>query len=240
MKKVYLLLIPAFLQFTGCTLKQEMKSIFNGQDLEGWEIVTTREDSRKEYWFVEDSSIVANSMGDSTHDYIWLKYAEEELIDFHLEFEFQAYRGNPGNTGIQVRSRYDTSEEWLNGPQVDIHPPRAWRTGMMWDETRGNQRWIFPDLPDGEWVDPSQALNQPPFYYADDSICWNSMEIEVEDLEVRAWLNGEKITDFNGAGILDDENHMNKQVGTSGYLFLQIHTGDQLKIRFRNLYLEKF
>jgi hypothetical protein len=39
---------------------------------------------------------------------------------------------SPGNTAVQFRSRYDASATapnggWLDGPQVDIHPPAPFR-----------------------------------------------------------------------------------------------------------------
>ncbi len=58
--------------------------------------------------------------------------------------KFQVYRDCPGNSGVQFRSRYDETENggWLDGPQVDIHAPlpMAWRTGLIYDETREKRR----------------------------------------------------------------------------------------------------
>ena len=223
----------------GCEANPGFKEIFNGKDLNGWEIKCTEQDRGKQYWYVKDGILVANSMGDSLHDYIWLQY-KETLSDFHLKLKFQALKGNSGNTGIQIRSRYDEEAEWLNGPQIDIHPSGPWRTGMMWDETRGNQRWIFPDLPDGEWVSPEMAIGTAPFYYEGDAgRNWNKMEIIAEGMHIASFLNGVQITDFNGEGILDDPIHTSRQVGLEGNILLQIHTGDQLEIRFRDIELRK-
>jgi hypothetical protein len=216
----------------------EFEPIFNGKDLSGWVVKSTTKDSAKNYWRVEESCLVANSMGDSLHDYIWLQY-DQPLQDFQLKFEFLPFRENTGNSGVQFRSRYDENEEWLNGPQIDIHPPQPWRTGMIWDETRGYQRWIYPDLPKGQWVNPSMAIANPPFFYAGDPVEWNKMEVIVRGQEAEAWLNGFQVTDFNGAGILDDSLHTSRNVGTEGYLLFQIHVKDQLHIRFRNIELKK-
>jgi len=211
--------------------------MFNGKNLDGWSVKCTHQDSSKHYWYVEDECIVANSMGDSTHDYIWLQY-DKVLSDFQIRFKFQSERSNTGNSGVQVRSRYDEEEQWLNGPQVDIHPLGPWRTGMMWDETRGYQRWIFPDLPKEEWVQPEMALNAAPFYYSGDPVAWNEMEILVQDNTIKSWLNDVLITDFNGSGILDDSLHIAKGVGKEGYILLQIHYHDQLAIKFKDLELK--
>lgn len=232
------MLLTVLLLVSGCNQQPEFQSVFNGTNLEGWVVKSKDADKGKQYWFVEDSCLVANSLGDSTHDYVWLQY-DRSLRDFILRFEFQAYRGINGNSGVQVRSRYDEEEQWLNGPQVDIHPPGPWRTGMMWDETRGYQRWIFPDLRDRSWVEPEMALTDPSFYYAGDTPEWNRMEINVAGNQVQAWLNDQQVTDFNGDGILDDSIHLAKKVGTEGYILLQIHMKDQLLIRFRNIELKE-
>jgi hypothetical protein len=239
MKKLsFFALLVSFLLVSSCNNENEFESIFNGTDLSGWEVKNVDIDEAKEYWYVEDGLLHANSMGDSIHNYIWLQY-NEELSDFHLKLKFRPIQGNPGNTGIQIRSRYDEEEQWLNGPQLDIHPPGPWRTGMMWDETRGYQRWIFPDLPNGEWVNPEMAISSPEFHYAGESAEWNEMEVIAKGTKITAFLNGIQITDFNGEGILDDSIHANLNVGMKGFICLQIHITDQLEIHYKDIELKK-
>ena len=108
------------------------------------------------------------------------------------------------------------------------------RTGFMWDETRGNQRWIFPDIPKDEWVDSSMAINKFPFYFEDDNK-WNHLRVEALDLKVKAWLNDVLVTDFDGSEILNDSIHKKYDVVGKGHIGLQIHTKDELKIKFREI-----
>ena len=150
-----------------------------------------------------------------------------------------AFKNSTGNSGIQISSRYDDVNYWLDGPQIDIHSPGPWRTGFMWDETRGNQRWIFPDIPMGKWVDSSMAINESPFYFADDNK-WNRMRVEVNDLKIKAWLNNIQITDFDGSAILTDAIHEKYDVAGRGHIALQIHTGDELKIKFREIRIQEY
>ena len=101
-------------------------------------------------WRVDEGAILCNSLGRPDHDYVWL-LCEREFADFELALEIQAFRESPGNSGVQVRSRYDASPEaprggWLDGPQIDVHPPGPWRTGLIYDETREERRWISPSL----------------------------------------------------------------------------------------------
>jgi hypothetical protein len=191
-------------------------------------------DRAKTWWRVEDGAIVADSMGVPKHDYVWL-LSDREFADFALRLRFQAFRDSPGNSGVQIRSRYDDSAGWLDGPQVDINPPGPWRTGMIWDETRGNQRWLFPDIPRGQWVNESMAKAGLRLHFADDAPGWNDLEIRAEGPRVRVILNGLEVTNYDGLGVLNDTVHRERRVGLSGPIALQIHTGDQLRIRFKDI-----
>jgi len=213
-------------------------SLFDGRSLAGWTVKCKPQDREKPFWKVDNASILADSLGYKGHDYVWLT-TDREYSNFLLQLEFQAFKASPGNSGVQIRSRYDDGEFWLNGPQIDINPPGPWRTGMMWDETRGNQRWIFPDLPKDKWVDESMAKPARFIRFAEDGETWNQLEISAIGTEIRARLNGVPITDFDGKGLLDDRVHQDKRVGMQGVIALQIHTGDQLKIRFRNIRIKE-
>ena len=213
------------------------QSLFNGKDLSGWNIKCTSQDSHKDFFKVESSTILADSMTDPNHDYIWL-LTNREYSDFTLKLKFQAYRDSPGNSGIQIRSRYDDNTQWLDGPQIDINPPGTWRTGMIWDETRDNLRWLYPDLPKDKWVDESMAKPNLRFYYSDDSPSWNDLQITAVGTKVTAILNGVTITDYDGTGVFDDNLHKKYNVGLSGFVALQIHRSDKLKIRFKDILIK--
>jgi len=236
-RHIFLVFLIPLILIISCNGEKEWVSLFNGEDLSGWVVKAKPEDQGKNFWFVNDGYIEANSLGRGDHDYIWL-YTEKEYGDFEIKYQFQAFRESPGNSGIQVRSRYDEETYWLNGPQIDIHPPGFWRSGMMWDETRGNQRWIFPDIPDGEWVDSTMAIADHDLYFEEDEV-WNEMRVKARGTKIEAWLNGHKITDYEGAGTLDNTLHKNLNVGEKGHIALQIHTGDELKIRFKDIYIKE-
>ncbi len=208
--------------------------LFNGRDLAGWVVKCKPADAAQAWWRVEDGAIVADSVGRPKHDYIWL-LTEREFGDFNLRLRFQAFRDSPGNSGVQIRSRYDDTAGWLDGPQVDINPPAPWRTGMMWDETRGNQRWLFPAVPRGQWVNESQAKPGLALHFAGDQPDWNDLEITARGNRVQVSLNGLQVTDYDGAGTLDDIVHRERHVGGRGHIALQIHIGDQLRIRFKDI-----
>ncbi len=212
----------------------EWKSLFNGKDLSGWTVKGRPEDVAKDFWKVRDGVITANSMDSEEHDYVWL-VSDGEFDDFVIKLEFQAFRGNTGNSGLQIRSRYDDDSLWLDGPQVDIHPPGSWRTGMMWDETRGARRFLYPEIPEGEWVDSAMAPPGMKFYYSDDDPAWNQMEVTAVGTHIRVVLNGMELADFDGEGILNDAVHQKYRVGMKGHIALQIHRDSRIRIRFRNI-----
>ena len=213
------------------------QSLFNGKDLSGWTVKCKPADQDKVCWKVEDGTIVADSMNVGKHDYIWL-VSDQEYSDFVLRLKFQAFRGNPGNSGVQIRSRYDDQAGWLDGPQVDINPPGPWRTGMIWDETRGVQRWLYPAVPKGQWVNESMARPGLKFYYSDEGDGWNELEISARGLKLQAVLNGVTLMEYDGDGGLNDAIHKQRNVGERGHLALQIHTGDKLRIRFKDIAIQ--
>ncbi len=162
-------------------------------------------------------------------------------VPFELRLTFQAYRDAPGNSGIQIRSRYDAGPDaprggWLDGPQIDVHPPRPWRIGLIYDETREERRWISPSLKDWN-IDESYAPKQWRFKYADEEDGWNTLQIIAQGTRIQTILNGLVMTDFEGAGVLDNEAHHAHDVGLTGHIALQLHDGDEIHIRFKDIQL---
>jgi len=209
-------------------------SLFNGKDLSGWTVKKVPADKDKQYWSVKDGCIQANSLGDKDHDYVWL-LSDKEYGDFTLRLSYQMEKNMTGNSGVQIRSRYDDEAGWLDGPQFDIHPSGHWRTGMVWDETRDNKRWLYPEIPQDTWVDESMSSPDMFYYYSDEGDGWNDLEITARGTQFFAVLNGVPIMRYDGSGVLDDETHQKWNVGMRGHIALQIHTGDELKIRFKDI-----
>ena len=215
----------------------DFRPLFNGKNLDGWEIKAKPADVKKHFWKVEDNMIVVNSTGISDHDYVWLM-TENEYTNFELRLKFAAYKSSSGNSGIQIRSRYDNENYWLDGPQIDIHPPLPWRTGFMWDETRDVKRWIYPDIPKGEWVNEEMREIVVPMKFSDGNENWNDLIIIAKENSIKAWLNETLITNFNSAKILNDEFHLKYNVGKTGHICLQLHTGDELFMKFKDIFIK--
>ena len=114
-----------------------------------------------------------------------------------------------GNSGVFFRSTLEGVI--INGWQVEISPP-GMDTGGIY-ESYGREWLIKPDPKD-------ENLN-----YGD----WNSMKIMVDGDNVKTWLNGVEMIALS-----------DKIVGQGkGSIALQIHAGDDVKVRWRNIKLKK-
>jgi hypothetical protein len=209
--------------------------LFNGEDLDGWMVKCRPEDKEKAgYWKVFGRTITAETPAGSKHNYIWL-LTEAEYQDFELRLKVQSYSSSTGNSGVQVRSRYDEEAHWLDGPQVDIHPPAPWRCGFIYDETREAKIWLWPDVGKPANAKPHHAPEGWNWKHAYGDDTWNDVHILCEGTRIRTTVNGVLVADYDGAGRLDDEDHRRHNVGLKGHIGLQIHPGKKLLIRFKDI-----
>jgi len=207
--------------------------LFNGRDLDGWVVKCKPGDKGKGFWTVKDGAIVCDSMTKGKHNYVWLM-TKGQYADFELRLKVRGHadKSPRGNSGVQIRSRYDDKIGWLDGPQVDIHPPAPWRTGLIYDETREAKRWIHPSLK--SW---SIKREQGPKECRWIPGGWNNLVIRCKGTKIITRLNGLTVTDFDGKGVLDDDDHKRHNVGMNGPIALQLHSGDKLLIEFKDIYI---
>jgi hypothetical protein len=215
-------------------LETEWKKLFDEKSLNGWMVKCRSQDKDKNYWKVDKGTITAEVPEGSRHNYIWL-LTKAEYSDFELTLKVQSYASSTGNSGIQVRSRYDDEAGWLDGPQVDINPPGAWRCGFIYDETREVKQWISPITGPPSKAKPSDAPIGWKWFHADQGDGWNDVHIICKGTRIKTIINGTTICDYDGTGILDDENHQRHNVGMKGHIGLQIHPGKHMVIRFRDI-----
>ncbi len=214
-------------------------SLFNGKSLDGWVVKCRSEDNDKiGYWKVVDGTITAETRPGSKHHYVWLLTAKE-FDDFELRLKVQTCSTTRGNSGIQVRSRYDDHAGWLDGPQIDIHPPGPWRCGFIYDETREAKVWLWPDVGKPANAKPEHAPKNLRWLHADDQDVWNEVHIICQGTRIKTIVNGVTVADYDGAGRLDDEAHRRHNVGMKGHIGLQIHPGLELLIRFKDIEVRK-
>ena len=114
-----------------------------------------------------------------------------------------------GNSGVFFRSTLKGIV--INGWQVEIAPPGLSTGGIY--ESYGRE-WLIKPNPQDENLNVGD---------------WNLMKIMVDGNLVKTWLNGVEMI------ILED-----KLIGEGkGAIALQIHEGDNVKVRWRNIKLQK-
>ncbi len=209
-------------------------SLFNGKNLDGWIVKCRPKDRDKHYWRCEHGTITAETPPGSDHHYIWL-LTEREFGDFELRMKVRTYATSTGNSGIQVRSRYDDAAGWLDGPQIDINPPGPWRNGFIYDETRGVGVWLWPNVGKPANAKPQHAPPGWRWQHADNADVWNDVRILCRGTHITSFVNGVKVADYDGSGRLDDQIHREHNVGLTGHIGLQIHPGGELLIRFKDI-----
>ncbi len=199
--------------------------LFDGQTLNGWTVQCLPKDKElaATAWTVDRGTLLANTIGHREHFYIML-VTQKEYGDFVLRLRLQVERGITGNSGIQIRSRYNAQTGWMEGPQIDINPPAPELTGKLWNEGPGPHRWLS-----------NETVRDQEFYYADQGDGWNDLEITAQGMRIRSVLNSITVVDYDGTGVLDDALHQQLNVGTRGMIGLQIHANDELRLRFKDI-----
>jgi len=230
--------LPTIDKFTS---KHSYTKLFNGQNLDGWQIKAQKQDLDKTFWTVENGSIYCNSMDSKEHGYVWLMN-EKEYGDFEMRLKFRVSTDNKGNSGIQIRSRYDEkavvegeNPGWLDGPQVDIEPENPWRTGLIYDETRTEKRWISPSLTDWKITKENTTHTRVIFYRENELSGWNDMTIVCKGTNIKTFVNNFLVADLDGDGLLDNEGHKMYNVGLKGQFALQLHKNSENKIWFKDI-----
>lgn len=242
----------AIISIVLCTLNlypqsnQNWQELFNGENLDGWEVKSTAADRDKKFWSVDNGTILCNSLNSSDHNYVWL-LSKKEYDNFELKLQFQTSRTHKGNSGVQIRSRYDENATvepgiagWLDGPQIDIESAIPWRNGLIYDETRTTKRWINPSLPDWNISESDLSTADVKYYYEDDGSGWNDMTIICNGMHIKTIVNDVVVSDYDGTGVLDDAGHIKYNVGSKGHIALQLHKNSENYIRFRNIRIREF
>ena len=136
------------------------ESLFNGKDLEGWNIHGT------ELWYVENGLLVCESGPYKAYGYLsTTKYYDN--FDLTLEFKQEAN----GNSGVFIRSTVEGTK--VSGWQVEVAPP-GYDTGGVY-ESYGRGWLIKPEK------EKDKALKMGE---------WNTMRIRVVGDQIESWLNG--------------------------------------------------
>ena len=143
-------------------------SLFNGQDLSGWQEIG------KEKWVVEDGAIYGEGV---TKEYGYLA-TEDKYSSFHLSLRFKCEAS--GNSGVYIHTEFEPgTAKVTKGRQVEIDRAIGHHTGGVYGDGKGWVAWPSPEY---------EAVIRP-----ND---WNDMLIKVEGKHYVVILNGVQVLDF--------------------------------------------
>lgn len=234
--------VPACTPDAGAPQNVGAQSIFNGVDLAGW-------DGDPRFWRVEDGMLTGETTAaNPTERNTFILYRGADVVDFEVQFEY-VIRSDWANSGLQYRSFEVLAAEgsgdagrWIvGGYQADIDEPVQY-TGILYGERdrgilalRGQEVEIEPGGKPrviGSLGD-SEALAR----HIKGKDGWNTYRIEVSGNHAIHEINGVKM-----AEIVDNDTVVTepgaKGARTHGILALQLHTGQPMKIQFRNITLK--
>lgn len=162
---IFLFFISLVFCFNNCagTKQAKAQSIFNGKNLDGWEIYGT------EKWYVKDGLLHCESGPDKQYGYL---ATNERFSDFELSLQFLQEAN--GNSGVFFRSSIEGTK--ITGWQAEVAPPGHDTGGIYESYGRG---WL---------IKPDKALDR--FLKMGE---WNTMKIRVVGDQVTTWLNGQQM-----------------------------------------------
>jgi Domain of Unknown Function (DUF1080). len=146
-------------------------SLFNGQDLAGWEVYGT------ELWYVSDGELICESGPDEAYGYL---ATTETYRDFDLTLDF--YQEKDGNSGVFFRSSIEGTK--ITGWQAEVAPVGRHTGGIYESYGRG---WL---------IQPDSALDN-----ALKPNTWNTMRIQALGSKITTWLNGQEMITLDDAKI---------------------------------------
>ncbi len=167
-------------------LPSSYRSIFNGNDLNGWEIYGT------EKWYVENGELICESGSDQKYGYLATNQSYKNF-DLTLEFKQEA----DGNSGVFFRSTIEGTK--IAGWQAEVAPP-GYHTGGIY-ESYGRGWLIQPD----STLDQSLKMGD-----------WNKMRIYVNRNHVITWLNGVQMVNFHDEKIGEADGSIALQIHDGG------------------------
>lgn len=209
----------------------DMKVLFNGKDLSGW-------DGDPELWSVKDGVIHGETTEEKKADgNTFLIWKDGVTKDFELRLSFRCNATN--NSGIQYRSKHITEgnrkNKWIvRGYQHELRNEVGFPniSGFIYDEggKRGRICLVGEKASweaDGKKVESSSLVDEAAWktlFRLDD---WNDVIIVAKGNHVQHYMNGKLVLDFT-------DNEPNLAL-IEGVLAVQLHAGKPMWAEFRNI-----
>mgnify|MGYP002177497947 CR=1 FL=1 len=179
-------ILSAIIILLSIGVSAQKKTLFNGENLEGWTIYGT------EKWYVEEGLLVCESGPDEGYGY---HGTTDNYKNYVLELEFK--QEADGNSGVFIRSTVDGTT--VSGWQVEIAPPGKHTGGVY--ESYGRNWLIKPD------PKKDKALKMGE---------WNKMKIRVVGPQVTTWLNGTEMINLTDEKIGQGKGSIALQIHDGG------------------------
>jgi hypothetical protein len=164
----------------------QSKSLFNGKNLDGWEIHGT------EKWYVDKGELVCESGPDKQYGYL---STDSNYKNFILTLKFKQEAN--GNSGVFIRSGIEGVK--ISGWQVEVAPSGLHTGGIYESYGRG---WLIQPKPEDE-----KQLKMGK---------WNTMKIKVVGDEITTWLNGKQMVYLKDEKIGKGEGFIALQIHDGG------------------------
>ena len=143
-----------------------------------------------------------------TEEYGYLA-TRQTYTNFHLSLRFRC--DAKGNSGVYIHTKFaGDTPKIIAGRQIEIDPKIGNHTGGLYSSTKG---WLA-------WPSPAVETTLHPYE-------WNQLVILVEGNRYRSYLNGVEMIDFT----YPSPN------STTGVIALQLHSGGEGKMRFKDIYI---
>ncbi len=210
----------------------EVKKLFNGTDLSGW-------DGDDRLWSVRDGVIHGETTEENkANGNTFLIWKDGMLRDFVLRLSFRCNATN--NSGIQYRSKHITdgkvSNKWVvRGYQHEIRNENKFPdvSGFIYDEG-GSRGRICMVGEKAVWNADGKRIVET--FLAEDEFQkifklddWNDVVIVAKGNRIQHFMNGRLILDFT-----DNEP---KLALSEGVLALQLHAGKPMWAEYKNIRL---
>ncbi|WP_299012537.1 DUF1080 domain-containing protein [uncultured Polaribacter sp.] len=240
---IYIIILSINFCFFSCQSekKNDFRSIFNGENLEGWSGDET-------YWSVKDGILI----GEVTPETIlksnsFIIYEKEQPANFELKL---AYRiSESGNSGLNYRSEKIKNRPFaLRGYQSDIDGKKRF-VGQNYEEKKRTtlayigEKVIIETMPDSIpttnirknvkrncWQTRSVVNslgNKKELKAVIKDNDWNTMHLIVKDSLMQHYVNGVLMSEVKD---LDEVNRSKK-----GYIGVQVHVGPPMKVEYKNI-----
>ncbi len=171
------------------------QKLFNGADLNGWQIINAAEGS----WGVEDGHLITSGEGAG-----WIS-TTEMYDNFHLKLEFKLPPG--GNSGVFIRAPHQGDPAYT-GMEIQVLDDYAAKYAALYN-------W--------QYTGSIYAIQAPAKRVSKPAGQWQKMEIIALESQIRVILNGEKIVDTDLTKHQHKVRKSPGMLRRSGFIGLQNH-----------------